>query len=292
MYVYSGGMIQFDEFIDPKEKIAVMERVETYVHPHTHDFIELVYIRSGNGTHTINDRRYDVSAGDLLFINYGQNHIIEASPSFELVNIIFSPEFISSSLVSSGNIYDLFSFILSDELDVSGEICTPIAHLKEDERTHVEWVINSMLCEYRGKVHGYQSLLKSYTQVIICLMLRNIRENESRFSAELFHKLAPEILSYIDSNSSEKISLRELAKNSFYSPNYFSRMFKECYGTSLSEYIKEKRICHAATLLSTTDIPITRVCEIVGYRNRQLFNKFFKEITGHTPSEYRAAFKK
>ncbi len=284
------NVIPPEEFIDPKEKIAVIPREDSYTKPHTHDFIELVYIRKGHGVHVINDRRYDISPGDLLFINYGQNHIVEGNPSFELVNIIFTPEFISNSLISSENIYDLFSFVLADELDGEAELPVPVAHLSSKERAHVESVIDAMLSEYGTKAHGYHSLLKSYTQVIICLMLRSIRQSTLSFSENIIHKLAPEILNYVDKNHAEKISLRELAKNSFYSPNYFSRLFKECYGKNLSDYIKEKRISHAAELLRTTDLSITQICEAVGYHNRQIFNKFFKEITGYTPSEYRVKF--
>ena len=60
-----------DEYIDPKEKIAVIAREDKSIVPHTHDFIELVYIKSGSGVHVINDRHYNISPGDLLFINYG-----------------------------------------------------------------------------------------------------------------------------------------------------------------------------------------------------------------------------
>lgn len=278
-----------DEYIDPKEKIAVIAREDKSIVPHTHDFIELVYIKSGSGVHVINDRHYNISPGDLLFINYGQTHIIEADDTFELVNIIFTPEFISTSLINSANIYELFSFILSDELGNDEEFPEPIAHLTSDERARVEYIIDIMLTEYAEKIHGYHSLLKLYTQVVICLMLRNIYEHEPQlnFNRELLHKLTPKILSYITHNHAEKITLQELAENSFYSPSYFSRLFKECYGKSLSKYIKEKRISHAAELLLSTDMSVSEICKIVGYNNRQVFNKFFKQETGYTPSEYR-----
>ena len=42
--------------------------------PHTHEFIEIVYILSGRMTHRINGQTYEVQHGDILFMNYGCIH--------------------------------------------------------------------------------------------------------------------------------------------------------------------------------------------------------------------------
>lgn len=59
--------------------------------PHTHDFVELVYILGGEGTHTINNVEYRVSRGDMLFINYKQVHSFNTPSEMTIVNILLTP---------------------------------------------------------------------------------------------------------------------------------------------------------------------------------------------------------
>lgn len=282
-------IVHSEEFIDKSEKITLQNRINDTAVPHTHQFIEIVYVYEGSGCHIINNHKYDLSPGDMLFINYGQVHIIESDPSMNVVNILFLPEFISNSLMNSENVYDLFAFILSDELNNVFDFTAPVAHFTDSERTAIENLIFQMLDEYNGKESNYRMTLKAYLQILICKMIRNIRKQEKLTQHVFLQKISPEIINFININYSDKIDLQSLAKKSFYSPSYFSRLFKESYGKTLSEYVKEKRIAEAISLLTSTNTPISKISELVGYNNKRLFNQFFKQITGLSPSEYRSS---
>jgi mannose-6-phosphate isomerase-like protein (cupin superfamily) len=63
-----------DEMLNPNENISITKnKVKIAELPHTHEFIELVYIFSGSGRQCVNGISYNVSKGDLLFINYNQS---------------------------------------------------------------------------------------------------------------------------------------------------------------------------------------------------------------------------
>lgn len=284
------SVLELKSYINEDEKVTVMPRTEYSVTPHRHQFIELVYTRSGEGVHTVNGQSYHVSAGDMLLINYNQMHSIEVESSFELVNFLFTPAFISSSLLTSENIADVFAFTLSGEVGEDFDLPIPIAHFRGKEYMEIEAIVSSMIKEYENKNQGYRSMLKAQMQMIFCMMMRNIREQESEIPNATLHKITPEILHYIDINCFDKLTLRNLAEKCFYTPNYFSRVFKETCGKSLTEYIKEKRITEAMRLLAETDMPITEISEIVGYSDRKAFYKFFKQMTANTPAEYRQKF--
>ena len=63
--------------------------------------------------------------------------------------------------------------------------------------------------------------------------------------------------------------------------------FKEVYGVSITEYIQQRRLSHAETLLSLTDFTIEQVAAAVGYNNAGRFASMFKKSTGVYPAEYR-----
>ena len=64
-------------------------------------------------------------------------------------------------------------------------------------------------------------------------------------------------------------------------------MLKEVYGVSITEYIQQRRLSHAETLLSLTDFTIEQVAAAVGYNNAGRFASMFKKSTGVYPAEYR-----
>ncbi len=277
--------------LKPGEKICIRERIEYYIIPHTHPFYEIVYILDGKGTHSIDGYPHPVTAGDLLFIDIKKTHMVKGDPSFRLMNIIFLPGFISDTLLNSTNANDFFPFLLPPELSIDVNFSMTLAHFRGKEQKQVDTLTHTMLLEFEQKSPGYRTMLKSYLQILFCMAMRNIKGQLDRAKPDT-KRISPEIFDYIDKNCFSSISLRDLSQKFFYSSSYFSHLFKETCGKSLSEYIKEKRITEAMRLLAESDMSISDICRTVGYQNRKLFNKFFKQIVGRTPTEYRIEYDK
>lgn len=91
----------------------------------------------------------------------------------------------------------------------------------------------------------------------------------------------------IDSDLAADLSLRSLAANQGVSAGYLSSLFKRETGKTVSEYIREKRMKHAAHLLSTTRLQIQTVAMHCGIMDVQYFSKQFKREVGMSPKEYR-----
>ena len=92
---------------------------------------------------------------------------------------------------------------------------------------------------------------------------------------------------YIQENLEYLTDLSILAKNFGYNKKYIGRLFKSKTGTTIDEYVNQRRIDVAQQLLSTTDDSIISISSKVGYNNVSYFNRIFKETLGITPSEYR-----
>ena len=92
---------------------------------------------------------------------------------------------------------------------------------------------------------------------------------------------------FIWKNYTRKLSLQEIADASGLSAPYFSTVFKEEMGENLSNYLNRLRVEKAATMLVTTDVPISGVAFACGFEDQSWFSKIFKNITGFTPGKYR-----
>ena len=98
---------------------------------------------------------------------------------------------------------------------------------------------------------------------------------------------SPDLAEYIRTHCDEKLTLQSLAKKSFYNPSYFSRLFRDLYGMTVTEYINHSRVEKAKELLLTTNYTVQEISEQVGYSGQSAFYKKFSEITGVTPKQYR-----
>lgn len=95
----------------------------------------------------------------------------------------------------------------------------------------------------------------------------------------------------IDSDLSANLTPGRLAKKQSVSLGYLSTIFKKEIGKTISEYVREKRMRHAAYLLSSTDLQIQDVALHCGMMDVQYFSKCFKREMNKTPKEYREASK-
>lgn len=250
---------------------------------HIHDFIELVYIHSGNAVHKIDDTIYNVSHGDLLFINYGQTHSFSCDSTMKYTNILLTPEFLSNELMDTESITALFCHSMFAEFSDTPEYSTQCVSFSGNELRKVDSLIEMMHDEYEEKKQGYKSALHGCTRILFTMLLRKLTLVESNEISNVM----PDIINYIDENFSEKIMLSDIAAKTFYNPVYFSRLLKEYCGKSFSAYIKEKRITKAAELLDNTNMSIESVMNSCGYTDTKLFYKHFKEIYRTPPGEYR-----
>ncbi len=83
------------------------------------------------------------------------------------------------------------------------------------------------------------------------------------------------------------LTLESIAERVNMSNVYLGRLFKKLTSTSMVDYINDLRMKKAASLLSSSNIPIASVVEQTGFTNSQYFYKMFKKTYGVTPNEYR-----
>ena len=96
-----------------------------------------------------------------------------------------------------------------------------------------------------------------------------------------------EIISYVQQNFKEKISLKEFGEQFHLSEKYISRYFKEHFHITLSQYITHLRLEYAKQLLQDTDTPVTEIAMQSGYQNVSYFIRSFKKAYGVSPLKYK-----
>jgi len=283
------------ELLSKEEPIYLNKAIESSKsHLHSHNFIEIAFVASGVGIHSIGDKEYEVSKGDLFIINYDIPHEFKSLedskyPNLHIYNCIFRPYFLDDRLTDCKDFYEMskhfqFPTVFPEGTKYVGDIT-----LMDKESAAIDGIYEKMFREYELKEEGYIEILRVYVIELLITIFRlynrkdALRDKLYSYRQEMINK----VTYYMKENYAKDIKLEDLANMAFLSPNYFSKLFKECTSHTISEYIQKLRIKEACKLLKTTDIKIIEISGMVGYKDIKYFNEIFKRWEGKTPGEYR-----
>ena len=103
------------------------------------------------------------------------------------------------------------------------------------------------------------------------------------------HTLSYDIINYIGQNC-RSITLDSLAKHFQYTPNYLSRLIRQSTGKTFSQIVSQQKLQRAVGFITSTDMPIVDIGQIVGFYDVSHFIRSFKKEYHLTPAEYRKTF--
>ena len=257
------------------------QQVPQEVAAHLHEFLEMVYITDGAGVHGVDGVEYQVKRGTLLFINYRQTHYFKSEEGMGFVNIFLEPAWIEDRLLDRENAFELLT-LSAFSVFQSVDTCNPLIHFSGAERSRLERLIAEMEEELDRCEIGYETVLRAQINVLLTMIFRKMSADSDAKAT-----LTPEFLQYIRAHCAEKLSLESLSRERFYNPSYFSRLFKEHYGVTLTEFVRQSRLELAERLLGNPSLSAEEIALRAGFGNKNAFYKSFKEKHGITPVQYR-----
>ena len=105
--------------------------------------------------------------------------------------------------------------------------------------------------------------------------------------AGLLPRRLQRVLSHINENLSQTLSVAELAQVVGMSQYYFSKLFKMSTGSTPHQYVMRRRVERAQELLRETRMALADVGATVGFETQSHFTSVFRRLVGVTPRHYR-----
>ncbi len=270
-----------------KGKLIELRPHTRFIHfpKHTHNYVEVVYMCSGQTTHIINGHQLLLQTGELLFLS--QNAAQEILPAGEndiAVNFIILPEFFDRSLDMIGSGSNLIRNFLIECLK-NGSKDIHYLHFKVADVLPIQNLIENLIWMLLHDQTNKRSLNQT-TMGLLFLHLLNLTDKVETGADRAEQELLFTVFRYIEEHYREG-ELSHLAASLSYDLYWLSRLIKNTTGRTYTELLQEKRLDQAAYLLSHTSLSVTDISLDVGYHNFSYFYKLFRERFGMSPKEYR-----
>lgn len=263
--------------------------MDYFTTPLRFDGLMFVLVLKGRLEAEINLQKVVIEPNSVLSI--GPDRIISSKQTdfsnFEAYFLFMSPQFlrdinIDMNIVNSAG---RFAAIRDDR--------NPVLSLSEEE--------SILLQKYLELLHDNTTqnvdelYIKSISRNIIASILYQIMQFVSTRTPQLKEEERPrtrranyvqEFMRLVHTHYRQERSIGFYADKLFISPKYLSLIIKEMTGRSAAEWIDECVILEAKNLLRYSGKNIQQVAYELNFTNQSSFGKYFKHLTGMSPSQF------
>ncbi len=226
---------------------------------HFHSNFELIYVIDGSILLTVNGRTERVSASEYALILPNQIHAIVPEERAKYWISVFSEQYVPH-FATQINGLEGSSAVFTCDSDTDAFIKSKLIFSESS-------VMIKKACFYAAcDCFSRQTVLKA-------------QQNQKR-------EVICEMLDYIATHYTERLTLAKVGAHFGYEPHYLSRLLNNSYRISFSQLINEHRVNHAVKLIDSTNLTMAQIAMQSGFSSIRNFNYAFKQIMGSTPTEY------
>ena len=271
---------------DPKDDIMIVvfkgKHIQEPFHRQDFFFIDYAYRQDYNALSSKFDNLITVREGDCYIGQPFSGYALRGECDEDIVMIgvhIKKEAFFREYLPALSMDADMFRFFLDPQTD---KFSDEFIHLSFEQSSPVRSLLELMVIEYADRKEDTQLVLKPMVLALFMHIARRYRLEKTDPQPQ---RLSDRIVQFIGSRP-ESVTLKELAAQFSYHPNYVSALLHREYGKTFSEIVLEKRMDRAVVLLKGTDLSVEEISVMLGYSNSSNFYKAFRDYFGKTPREY------
>lgn len=250
---------------------------------HWHPEIEITYVQKGTMCYKVNHMVYHLKEGDIVFNNSGALHsgTMENQKDCAYIPVTFDSRLIYGFFQSTVN---------SKYVDpVIQDSMLPAICIDQSEPWHKpfrEYLLRIIDLDEK-KPDFYELDITICLQSMWRLLLEHITyEPQASRENSLEYDRIKKILSYIEENYQNKITLNDIAGHIHLCESECTRLFKRHMNTTLFAFLQEYRIERSLEFLRA-DQPVSAVADKAGFSDPNYYSKVFAKIKGCSPREYR-----
>lgn len=261
-----------DAYVDTHEDPGISPEG---INLHSHIFYEILYICSGNIQYLIKTDRYQIQPGDIIIVPPGVGH----QPILtDLQNTTYRRYVLWLSPLFMKAVMPLFPDYDFSKPRLLRTLGTKWAILKDK--------FHAGILEAEQKRPGWNAYVYGNTLELVTMLYRATVDKKSMQLKSEKPELLEKILTFIESNLSENLSLDNTGRRFFVSRSTISNTFRKEMGISFYQYVTQRRLVAAKNKI-LENIPLETIAGEVGFSDYSSFYRAFKNEYGISPRQFR-----
>jgi AraC-like DNA-binding protein len=252
-----------------------------------HDYVEVVYLNSGELVWQVGDRCVREERGDLFVMLRPRYHRLTEFSSAQVTaeSLFFHPQLLrvpcgasqeSEYLTPFFDLAEDTPYVVNANTDIPGEVVQLMRRIRK---------------QLPATSDHARLAVKTYLKLILVHLMNHFTASQKRFPVtdqrrKELDRFKP-VFEYLQKNFGEAVSPQEAAETVNMSPSHFRRAFKHLTGQSFVPYLNHFRVERAQQLLANTGTPISEIGLDVGFCDQSYFGLIFRRLTNMTPRQYR-----
>lgn len=250
---------------------------------HRHNFQEILWVKSGDGTHQIDNEVLSINPHTFYLIAKGQVHQFLGGANLQGLLIRFTDEFLLE--LPSQTSWN-YRWTLFNQVEQQNRLVVEEADVAEFES-----LFGLILQEQQRKdVFGQSDSLRHFLLILLMRLERLRRASLSRPGTSPITQqqtICHDFLQLLETNYKHTHLVADYADELGVSPRQLSRVLHKHLGRSGKQLIDERLILDAKRYLRYTPYSIKEISYHLGYKDPSYFSRIFKQNTGLTPKEYK-----
>lgn len=254
---------------------------------HAHDFLALLHVERGHGPMRVDDREWDLGAGDVLVIAPGA---VVAPPDARvapdaLVWAVFFPadavDPAGAAPLVSWRAHPLLAPFVGGHHGGAQQLTVPPA-----ERPAWRDGLAALETELAERREGVGEAVRAH---LTLLLVRLGRLEVDVPGALADRPVLAAVFDVVERRFGEPVTPREIAREVGLTPGHLTTLVGRHTGRTVGQWLTERRMREARRLLVATDLTVAAVAGRVGYRDPGYFVRRFRREHGVPPQAWRRA---
>lgn len=261
-------------------------KADTYPLPsHSHTYYELIYIHSGAGIHVLNSNQVDYEAGDLFLLCSDDEHHFQIRERTHFTFIKFTDSYFAGHKMHR-----------PDALLVSTPESMMRNRLLKEVRLVLDEPCKTILRNTVENIVAYNCRKDIATSPLIFYQVLSImgliREAAAKMDIRVDngHPEGEELIFFIHQNiyDPQQLQVKNVSARFNLSPTYFGEYFRQKFGVSYRNYLKQYRLKLIEKRLQVSSLTIKQIAEEFGFADESHLSHFFKRSRNMSPRNFRS----
>lgn len=244
-------------------------------------FMVVCFCSEGSASFRLNGRDYTITPGDML-ISFGEQIIEQCRPTSDFsghMALISSEYFLESTL----GLQPLWPYLLY-------VFAHPVIRLTEAERQWLLSTSDTIQMRLQNKTHHFRresilTLMRVFYYDVCSILAR--RDSETAGVPSRSYTLFDRFIKLAVQYFREHRDVKWYSVQMCLTPKYLSEVVKQVSGKTAGQWLTNLTMTEICCQLRDKGLSIKEIAQSLNFPTQSFLGKYFKNVTGKSPTEYR-----